>query len=295
MNEPTQRSGFARADLIAVLAAGVLLAGFTGPTLELVRCDAKKAASMSNLQALAKAHAAYAGDWNDRQFTVVRDDLGAYDGDCAAYKSAAGPHPPLVLGEDCDGATWGFFFDDAKGGSCGAFDVVRPINFYGPLYGVGAFRIPNARGFHEYVDGRFFDPTFFAPKDGVVLDVVEPLLDVDCEYSASEIGGLVYASSYVLSPAAMYDPDVFRSPADGGFQSPDGLDDGYASPSVSQCLYPAQKSRMIEHHLLQTPREPCNPVFGSGTVGECEPYYFNHDFRSIPLALFYDGHVRGFS
>jgi hypothetical protein len=124
---------------------------------------------------------------------------------------------------------------------------------------------------------------------------VAPFFDVPCEYAAPD-GTFAFSASYVLSPAAMYHPDIFRSFEDGGWQDPDTLPWGYESPAVSQALYPDQKTRMIEHHWLQTPDGgPCNPAFAPGTYGGCEPYYFNLGFRSNPLALFYDGHVRGLS
>ena len=256
--DPTSRTtGFARADLVALLVIGALLAGFGAPPSISRGATRRRRGPRATSWPSGTAHAAYAADWNDRQFTVVRDDLGAFGGDCRIYRAAAGPHPPLVLGDDCQGVTRGFFFETG----CADFDVVRPINFDGPLAGLGSFRVPNARGFHEYVNGRFFDPTFFAPKDAVVLDVVEPLLDVDCEYAATGIDGLPFASSYVLSPAAMLDPRAFANPSQGGFRSPDALKTGYRSPSVSQATYPAQKTRMIEHHWLQIPDAPCNPAF----------------------------------
>ena len=48
---------------------------------------------------------------------------------------------------------------------------------------------------------------------------------------------------------------------------------------------------MIEHHWLQDPGAPCNP----NVDGPCQPYLFNQGFKSIPMTLFYDGHVRHLS
>ncbi len=45
---------------------------------------------------------------------------------------------------------------------------------------------------------------------------------------------------------------------------------------------------MLEHHWLQNAKIPCNESF----FGECEPYYFNHAWASMPVTLFYDGSVR---
>ena len=30
-----------------------------------------------------------------------------------------------------------------------------------------------------------------------------------------------------------------------------------------------------------------------GTYDGCEPYYFNHSWDSVPMTLFFDGHVEG--
>jgi hypothetical protein len=44
---------------------------------------------------------------------------------------------------------------------------------------------------------------------------------------------------------------------------------------------------MLEQHWLQNNALPCNSSFYG-----CEPYYFNHSVRSMPVTLFYDGSVR---
>ena len=289
INRPLR--GFSIVELLVVLVVLILLMGSTLPLIEAVTCDAQKNVSIANLQALAEAHAMYAADWNDRQFTLVRDDLGAF-GSCEDYNAGKNCHPPVILGEDCEGIERGFFFGcGGDRGSCDEFFVVPPINFYGTGVYLGSFRLPNVRGFHEYVNGRFFDPIFYAPKDAAVYEKVAPFFDVDCEYvNASMDSDLIFSASYVLSPAAMFHPDVMRSWSDGGWQNPWGLDHGFESPSVSQARYPAQKSRMIEHNWLQNPPAPCNPAFPP-----CEPYHFNHGLRSVPMTLFYDGHVNGLS
>ena len=114
---------------------------------------------------LGSAHVEYAADWNGRQLTLVRDDLGLYGGDCAAYNAGAGCHPPLLLGKDCDQVPHGFFFGcDRQGGNCASFDLVKPINFTGSFQYLGSFRLPNVPAFNQYLNGRFFDPVFYAPR-----------------------------------------------------------------------------------------------------------------------------------
>lgn len=288
--KPQCPPGFTIVELMVVLLVLGLLLGLTVPIIAGTSCDSLKNVSIANLQRLAQAHAMYAADWNDRQFTLARDDISQFGVNlrqsCAAYNASGDCHPPVILGEDCAGVTQGFYFGcGGDPGICDSFFVVAPINFVGPRRGWGSFRLPNARGFHEYVNGRFFDPTFYAPKDAAVYEEVEPFFDEPCEFVNVGID-LIFASSYALSPAAMYHPDVFRAESLGGFRNPFSFPDGFRSPTVSQAEYSAQKSRMIEHNWLQNPAAPCNPNFGG-----CVPYYFNHGYKSVPMTLFYDGHV----
>ncbi len=294
--EKRRNRGVTLIEVIVVVIVLMAIAAIGLPAITATTCDDLKNVSIRNLQVLNLAHALYAADWDDRQFTLVRDDLSDFGESlgeaCEALADSGKCHPPIIAGEDCDGVLWGYFFGCGQGG-CGQFPLVAPIVFPGMspstvFQGLGSFRIPNARGFHEYVNGRFFDPAFYAPKDPV-YDEVAPLFHIRCEF-VPEGASLALSASYILSPAAMYHPDVL-SPGPGGhyYQSP-FMPDGFESPSVSQALYPAQKTRMIEHYWLQNPPEPCNPAF----LG-CTPYFFNHGFNSVPMTLFYDGHVAGLS
>jgi type II secretory pathway pseudopilin PulG len=288
MTHPTR--GHTLVELLAVLLALAVLMGFTFPVLRAVACDEKKAASIRNLQTLHIAQVMYAADWDDRQVTFARDDLGAYNGDPVAYNLAhgcqdpfdEGCQPPVVAGLDCDGTLRAY---DLPGG---AF-AVQPIGFPGGpgAAGWGSFRMPNTRPLHDYVNGRYHDPTFYAPKDRTVIGGVQACLDSDCEFDAACNPGW---SSYCFSPAAMFHPDVLASNPDAGGQywrTPWTFTEGYQSPTVSQAEYPAQKTRMLEHSWVQNPAAWCNPQF----LG-CEPY---HGYFSIPMTLFFDGHVAGLS
>ncbi len=280
----SRRRGSSITEALAALAAVALLGATVVPVMSRTECDYLKQVSMNNLRTLAAAHATYEADWKGRQFTLVRDDLGAY-GSCAAYQAAQGCHPPLILGTDCEGETEGFFFCAKQGGDCSQFDVVPPLNFIGAGHYLGSFRIPNARGFHEYVNGRFFDPVFYAPKDAPIYQQVRPLFGQDCEYVDTG-EDLTFSSSYALSPAAMFHPDVMRPNDQGGFQYPWDLPQGFASPPASLATYPALKTRMLEHNWLQ--QHPEVDWYGL-------PYRFNNSYRSNPVTLFFDGHVRGLS
>lgn len=291
------RRALALREVVVMLGVLAALLGLTAPLLQRTSCDSMKARSAAHLAGLAIAHASYSADWNDRQFTLLRDDLGAHGGDCEAYQSAAGCHPPVVLGEDCDGVLRSIAFGcGSDGGDCADLELIKPFHWDWPEVVLSGFKLTGVRAFNVYVNGRMFDPTFYAPHDVVALDAVAPLLDEPCEFAADDVAH-AFTGSYVLSPAAMYDPGVYRSESRGGFQHPDSLDDGYASPAASLALYPDQKSRLMEHHWLQT-RDfgRCNDGLGlAGLPFECAPWQFNHGHRSNPMTLFYDGHVRGLS
>ncbi len=295
----TRRSvrGLTIPELLVVVLVLLMLAGAGIPVIKAATCDVLKNTSIHNLQRLNIAHAMYAADWNDRQFTLVRDDLGALVDStalaCEQLLEAGECHPPVILGEDCGGVLKGWFFG-CKGqpDNCSQFFVVPPINFPGDstFDGFGSFRLPNARGFHEYVNGRFFDPVFYAPKDAPIYEEVRPFFDIDCEFVSEGSDVAAFSSSYALSPAAMYHPDVLSLYHGHYFRHPADFDEGFQSPTVSQALYPPLKTRMVEHNWLQNPPEPCNNAFFG-----CVPYYFNHGHNSVPMTLFFDGHINGLS
>ena len=100
-----------------------------------------------------------------------------------------------------------------------------------------------------------------------------------------------------MSPAGLFDPAVFSDNGEGElFNEPFGMPTGYRVPSFGQVTYPDLKTQMLEFHWLQNVRAPCNPAFFPkqqiNAARRCEPYYFNHSFRSRPVTLFYDGSVR---
>lgn len=295
-NTRRTRRGLTVLEILVTLLVLVVLTSVALPALTGATCDELKNVSIRNLMTLNFAHMLYAADWNDRQVTWARDDLGVFGGDPVQYNVAhgcadpfdPGCQPPVVLGLDCDGTLHAYDLPQ------GAW-AVQPINFPGPpnqssaFDGIGSFRFPNARPFHDYVNGRVQDPVFYAPKDATVIEAVADCLDSKCEFDPACSPGW---SSYALSPAAMFNPEVlsFNEPTHLYWRAPWDFAEGYESPSVSQAKYPAQKTRMIEHSWLQNPASPCNPDFSG-----CVPYYFNLAYHSVPMTLFYDGSVDGLS
>ena len=94
--------------------------------------------------------------------------------------------------------------------------AIQPIVFSGPTayVGFGSFRLVNARQFNTYVSGKFYDKVFYAPKDLIVLNAIGQCFNDPGEYcdppQMSAYGDRPYWSSYALSPAAMFLPDVME-------------------------------------------------------------------------------------
>ena len=284
--------GFTIVELLVVVSIIALLIGILLPAIGRARDQARQTLSLANLRQLGQAHGTYASDWSDRQFTLVRDDISRYGNSptqaMGGYLSATGSdHPGIILG-------WGTTLGGGSGligywmSWGGNHPLVQPIDFGS---GFGWFRIPNAKQFSQYLSGRYYDQVFYAPKDRVVDALIQDCLNDPGEFS--QCGGTsdTYWSSYCLSPAALYSPDVFRGEDRGGWQDPWQLAGGHRVPALGMALYPELKTHMIEHHWLQQARSDCNPGFEEGTFDGCEPYYFNLGFESIPVSLFYDGHV----
>jgi prepilin-type N-terminal cleavage/methylation domain-containing protein len=295
MRHARARAGFTIVELLIVLLILVVLLVVAVPSIGSARNASGVQQSISNLTTMSLAHVLYAADWDGRQVTWTRDDLGAYGGDVQVYNiehgctNGIGPgcQPPMVAGLGPTSAgnwvIWAYWPHQPNR------PMLQPIGFPdGP--GVdywGHFRIPNSRPFHDYLTGRYHDPVYFAPNDTIVVDPLEPCLDEPPEFVAYPDQCNPGWSSYCLSPAAMYHPDVWRSNAAGGWQAPWELDHGYESPGLFQAAYPDLKTHMLEHSWLQNSPGLCNPHFTG-----CEPYYFNHSIDSAPVTLFYDGSVR---
>jgi hypothetical protein len=271
--------------VLAVLAPVLAQTGITGATTT----------SRDNLRTLGAALDCYAADWSGRQFTAVPDDLGVVGGDCDQYGHDYGCYPPLIIGWTCEPpiGLWSFPVDCAYDhrGWCFNKPVTIPIDFDGS--NVGVFRLANVRAVHDYLSGRVLDPVYYAPLDAETYDAAAPFFGVDCEYA--DRNNLV-PPSYVLSPAAMYHPDVLRAPSRGGFQPPDTLAHGYESPAVSQAAFPGLKTRLIEHHWIEKAPPSHNPNYQDPLHYFYDndgrfPYLFNQGLGARPLAAMFDGSV----
>ena len=313
---PRASGAFTIIELLVVVSIIALLIGILLPAIGKARDQAKLTQSQGNLRNLGAAHETYGSEWNDRQFTLILDNIsrygnntgdafGAYHqtlgGGCAAGEPSR-CHPAIYLGwapADDTGEghlgsrgqrLWGYWMYHS-----GNQRLSEPIAFGvqgGDTLGFGSFRMINCQQFNQYVGSRFYDPVFYAPKDQILQSYMEPCLDSPAEFCV-ELPQEVW-SSYVLSPAAMFSPDVLSLNRETGdyYTNPWSFSGGFRSPSVGQAKYPTLKTRMLEHHWLQNPRGDCNPSF-TGPYDGCEPYYFNHGWESVPVTLFYDGHIEG--
>lgn len=279
--------------IIALLIAILL------PAIGKARDAARQTQSSGNLRNLSIANVSYASDWGDRQFTAVADDMGLASGDPVEYAAQIGCHGQLIAGYDRNGELFGAWVGgdlcpswipaDALTSSLVWHLLYQPISYNvpNPPLIFGAFRATNNKGFNTYVGGRFYDPIYYAPKDVITRSLAEPFFDYPEEFVVPEneddTGRIVW-SSYVWSPAAMAHPEVHSS---CGWRNPNSFAGAYRSPTVGQCRFPDLKTCMIEHHWLQNQESTSNPYFDD----EDSSWMFNQGYNSVPITLFFDGHV----
>ena len=306
MNKET-RKGFTIIELLVVISIIALLIGILLPALGRARDSSLQTTSLSNLRQISAGLAAYAGDWNDRQPTLVPDDAcqaapGSCVSDASSYIAQIGCPAQPILGWMNDGggrALWGYWIGDGTPdcsfGSTGNWVIAIP---YSCTSRIGFFRQMNMKIFAQYMNNRYYDPVFYAPKDRLKLERVENFFNSPDEFNYE---GLIEWPSYCYSAAAMFaedvmDPesncggngsvtDVMCTPCDANNGGGPG---GLKSPPVGAAAYPDLKTRVLEHSWLQNPPADINPLFSGGST----PYYFNHGIRSAPCTLFFDGAVR---
>ena len=96
------RKGFTLIELLVVISIIALLIGILLPALGRARDSALQSTSLSNLRQISAGLGAYAGDWNDRQPTLIPDDacqaqLGSCVAGAGAYISNIGcPGQPIL-------------------------------------------------------------------------------------------------------------------------------------------------------------------------------------------------------
>ncbi len=275
---------FTMLETSVALAVAAIATSVAVPVFQRVGCSAARTQSAANLAVLSGAHGMYALDFSDRQLTLCPDTLGAYNGDWSAMQAAEGCAPPTFVGNNPDGSPFSIGVNcTGDPGSNTAWMI--PFSFW-PASLNGGFRLGNVRALNQYVGGRFFDSAFYAPDDVSVSRKAWRRIGEGADYDAS----VFTLSTYAMSPAAMYHPRVL---GDGGgssapYASPNSFADGYKSPTVSQCQYPALKTRLMEMWCMESAPALRNPYFDGATV----PYMANHVYLGRSLAAYFDGSVR---
>ena len=293
----TRKHGFTIVELLVVVSIIALLIAILLPAIGKARDAARVTQSTANLRNLAVSNDTYSADWADRQFTSVPDDMGLAGGDPALYNGEIACMPQQLVGYDYLGRLWGWW---CAGGQCPAgwpggctfYYAYAPLSYYyinGPSqpYIFGSYRLPTCKAFNAYVGERWYDQAFWAPKDIYPLRTAEKYFAYPDEFVTETSGPQTIAySSYVWSPAAMFNPEVhgrcgFKDPAQSNFPG------AFRSPAVGQCRFPDLKTRMMEHHWLQNNETDKNPGFG----GDDPSWMYNHGYNSKPVTMFFDGHV----
>lgn len=297
-------------ELLVVVSIIALLIGILLPAIGKARDRAYTTRSQANLRQLAIAHGTYGAEHNDNQYTATPHNLSSFGNNAnaavTAYlntfpgsKSKSLPLNPVAnKGINKGAIPLGVAYDTAAGQSVEhwyshqiSHAAILPLNFGGPApNNLGTFLMANNRNFNRYVSGRFYDQTFYAPKDQTVISAIGECFDAPGEYCVTEGGP--YFSSYILSPAAMFSPDLFAM--ENGFNVW-AVAGAFRAPTYSQARYPDLKTHMLEHHWLQNNSRECRTgntkIPQHFTYNGCQPYFFNHAKRSIPVTLFYDGHI----
>ncbi|MFO0963790.1 MAG: hypothetical protein U0625_12930 [Phycisphaerales bacterium] len=258
--------------------------------------------SANNLRRISAGCVAYEADWNGRQWSQLTDEMATWPS-CATYRQHACP-PNLTLGEDSNESLWGYWIYGSPQacssypGSCGNWVVNMPIVLGGTTgsldaanAGVGSWMFVNARPVRPYICGRFYDPVFYPPNDeGTYSQLQVSAFGSMVEFDYNSLaGGCMIFSGYGLSPAALWNPGVFRKPSLGGYQQPDSFVEGYQTPTAAQAVYPSLKTRLMERNWCQQPPVYGNPCTGAGN--STPNYAFNAGGDSQPGAIFFDGHV----
>lgn len=271
--------GFTLVDMLAVLSSGVVVLSCLTVVQDEQAGQAHVLGSMKNLKNFGVAHHTYAAEWNGRQMTTAPDNLSEI------LKEHAGGHYPVsysALSEHVPAVPLGF---TAKGEFISSHRgyLVQPF-YYVENCSLGSFRLWNTSPFTNYINGRAFDASYWAPDDYTVGDELKALIESPGQWPSAETS--IHPPTYCLSTAAMFHPDVFRAKSRGGFQDPRELPNGFRSPGLRQTRYPDLKTHMLEHLWLRD--RPSDWIPGLPNT----PWFFNLGAKSRPATLFYDGHVR---
>jgi len=308
------RRAFTIIELLMVVGIISVLLAILLPAIGRAKDASFVTQTLGNLNQMKIANNTYASDWVDRVFTAIPDDAGAVQGSCAAYIQIACPSQQL-LGFDTGGGLWGYWIAGphcvVQLGNCGNWPVLLPFVFAAPNSGgtgnqgndpytdcFGAYQMPNTKSFNPYVNNRYYDKTFFAPKDAVGMNTCEFGFENDGEYTANPSNNqFITFPTYIWSPAMMMPSMLFSSRATSqtvndqsfvGRQTLAGLG-GYRAPTFGSAQFADLKVMMMEKLWLQN-RGKAPPLNGNFQTPRC--WLFNEAYNSAPACLFIDGHTQ---
>jgi len=271
------RRAFAIADAIAATVSAAALAAIAMPLTQDAQDAAKLTQSLTNLRHFGIAHATYASEWNDRQWTTCPDDLAVIIND-----AHGGVFPKADDGSNrVRPVPLGFTIDGNHTTTAQAW-AIQPF-WCNINCSIGSFRAFHTKPFSQYVNGKVYDPIFWAPKDDSITPEIKRWFDDPGEWPRDAQS--FYFSTYCTAVSAMLSPDVFRAESQGGFQDPLELAAAFRSPGTAQARYPDLKTHTLEHYWLQD--RPSKSMPNTGGV----PWFFNGGEASKPATRFYDGHV----
>ncbi len=307
------RRAFTIIELLVVVAIISLLIAILLPAIGKAKDGALITQSTANQKNLAVAGFAYAADYSDRHFTAIPDDAGAVAGNCAAYVAQIACPAQQLLGFDTNGGLWGYWVNGAlcpqAVGQCGNWPVLLPFTYVppgsggtgnatNPYYGsFGAYEMTNTKAFNAYVNGRYYDKTYFAPKDRYGVQGCDYGMQNEAEYTPNPVNNQsVMFPTYMWSPANMVPPSCLSANAITSTM-PDCTNagkpallgpGGYRAPLMGMANFPDQKTFMMEKLWLQNRQGP--ELNGNFATPRC--WLFNEGYNSSPVCVFLDGHTQ---
>jgi prepilin-type N-terminal cleavage/methylation domain-containing protein len=311
MKTSSTRRAFTLIELLVVVSIISLLLAILVPALGRARDGALVTQSVANLNNLKVANLSYEAEWAGRHFTAMPDDAGLVQGDCAQYVSQIACPSQQLLGFDTNGGLWGYWIAGAlcpqAVGQCGNWPVLLPFKFVDPGPGgtghptnpytdcFGAYQMCNTKAFNTYVNNRFYDKSFYAPKDTVGITACDYGFENEGEYTPNPNPALAqYLTfpTYIWSPSNMWSPGVLSSKPSmqNGVGKPQLAGPGaYKSPTLGLANSPELKVLMMEKLWLQNRGKA---PLKNGNFANPRCWLFNEAYNSAPVCLFIDGHTQ---
>ena len=279
MKHVLRSRGICLTECVAVAAIFAITTAIIIPAAGSLNRGSMESDALGRIRRLSQAHSSYALDWNDQHVTYTKGDISAFGNSPSQAVAAWNTwnaqqggtpdeldgywHPSLKLG-------WGgeqgqcistdedqVFYAYRQGSNSGGNHLLlQPIGLFNSFSYIGSANFPNVRGLREYVGDKFFSRPFYSPLDTFGQGAIErpysiprALPDCDFEFVSENsppwcVGCSIPTwSSFALSPAAMYNPEVMPQ---SGIRDPWSFDEGFQSPNLSQCRYPSQKTEWLQ-------------------------------------------------